>query len=420
MPPCTPPSLPRVVVTGVGMITPLGLDVKSTWEALVAGKPCAGPITRFDTSAFEVRFACQVNDFDPARYLDYKEARRMARYTQFAVAAAGDALRDAGLEITPEEAPRVGVNIGSAIGGAEAFVEAVLTNLNKGPRRVSPFAVPMLMANGAAGQVAISYGAQGPNFALVSACATGTNAVGEAWEIIRRGDADVMITGGSEAPIIPMAFAALANMGALSKRNDDPAGASRPFDATRDGFVSGEGAGVLILERLDHALARKAPIYAEMVGYGATSDAYHITAPAEGGVGAARAISIALNKAAMAPEEMDYVNAHGTSTQLNDAAETNAIKTALGAHAYNVPISSTKSMLGHLMGAAGAIEAIVTVLTIRDGIIHPTINYHHPDPVCDLDYVPNVARKAQVRAAISNSFGFGGHNACVAFRRYEG
>jgi 3-oxoacyl-[acyl-carrier-protein] synthase II len=382
--------------------------------------PASPPVTRFDTSAFEVRFACQVNDFDPARYLDYKEARRMARYTQFAVAAAGEALRDAGLKIAPDEAPRVGVNIGSAIGGAEAFVEAVLTNLNKGPRRVSPFAVPMLMANGAAGQVAISYGAQGPNFALVSACATGTNAVGEAWEIIRRGDADVMITGGSEAPIIPMAFAALANMGALSKRNDDPAGASRPFDATRDGFVSGEGAGVLILERLDHALARGAPIYAEMVGYGATSDAYHITAPAEGGAGAARAISIALTKAGMAPEELDYINAHGTSTQLNDAAETNAIKAALGAHAYMVPISSTKSMLGHLMGAAGAIEAIVSVLTIRHGIIHPTINYRHPDPVCDLDYVPNVARKAQVRTAISNSFGFGGHNACVAFRKYEG
>jgi 3-oxoacyl-[acyl-carrier-protein] synthase II len=280
--------------------------------------------------------------------------------------------------------------------------------------------VPMLMANAAAGQVAISYGAQGPNFAVVSACATGTNAVGEAWEIIRRGDADVMITGGSEAPIVPMAFAAIANMGALSKRNDDPAGASRPFDATRDGFVSGEGAGVLILERLDHALARKAPIYAEMVGYGATSDAYHITAPVEGGNGAARAIVVALNKAGMSPDELDYVNAHGTSTQLNDAAETNAIKTALGSHAYKVPISSTKSMLGHLMGAAGAVEAIVAVLTIRDGIIHPTINYHHPDPVCDLDYVPNVARKAKVRTAISNSFGFGGHNACVAFRKYEG
>jgi 3-oxoacyl-[acyl-carrier-protein] synthase II len=274
-------SPPRVVVTGTGMITPLGLDVKSTWEALIAGESCAAPVTRFDTSAFEVRFACQVNDFDPARYLDYREARRMARFTQFAVAASGEALRDAGLVITPEEAPRVGVNIGSAIGGVESFVEAVLTNLQKGPRRVSPFTVPMLMVNGAAGQVAISYGAQGPNFAVVSACATGTSAVGEAWEIIRRGDADVMIAGGSEAPIVPMAFAALSNIGALSKRNDDPAGASRPFDATRDGFVTSEGAGILILERLDHALARHAPIYAEMAGYGATSDAFHISAPAE-------------------------------------------------------------------------------------------------------------------------------------------
>jgi 3-oxoacyl-[acyl-carrier-protein] synthase II len=415
-----PSSPTRVVVTGAGMITPLGLDTDSTWQALVAGTSCAAPVTRFDTSAFEVRFASQVNDFDPAKYMDFKEARRTARFTQFAVAAAGEALRDSGLEITPEEAPHVGVNVSSAIGGVEAFIDAVVTNLQKGPRRVSPFAIPMLMANGAAGQVAISLGAQGPNFAVVSACATGTNAVGEAWEIIRRGDADVMITGGSEAPIVPMSFAALANMGALSKRNDDPAGASRPFDATRDGFVAGEGAGVLILERLDHALARRAPIYAEMVGYGATSDAYHITAPAEGGVGAARAITIALTKAGMAPGELDYINAHGTSTQLNDAAETNAIKKALGAHAYKVPISSTKSMLGHLMGAAGAIEAIVTVLTIRHGVIHPTINYRHPDPACDLDYVPNVARPARVRTAISNSFGFGGHNACVAFREYEG
>ncbi len=415
-----PPSPTRVVVTGVGMITPLGLDVQSTWQALVSGRSCAAPITRFDTSAFEVRFACQVNDFDPANYLEFKEAKRMARFTQFAVAAADQALRDAKLEISPEEAHRVGVNIGSAIGGVDAFIEAVVTNLQKGPRRVSPFAVPMLMANGAAGQVAISCGAQGPNFAVVSACATGTNAVGEAWEIIRRDDADVMITGGSETPIVPMAFAALSNMGALSKRNDDPAGASRPFDATRDGFVAAEGAGILVLERLEHALARHAPIYAEMVGYGATSDAYHITAPAPGGVGAGRAISIALSKASMAPEELDYINAHGTSTQLNDASETNAIKTALGAHAYKVPISSTKSMLGHSMGAAGAIEAIVTVLTIRHGVIHPTINYHHPDPACDLDYVPNVSRTAHVRAAISNSFGFGGHNACVAFRQFEG
>lgn len=413
-------SLVRVVVTGVGMITPVGLDAKSSWESFVAGRSGAGPVTRFDTSAFEVRFACQVNDFNPAQHLDFKEARRMARFTQFAVVAAKEALDDARLTIGPELAERVGVIIGSGIGGVEAFVEAVVTNLEKGPRRVSPFAVPMLMANGAAGQIAIAHGAKGPNFALVSACATGSNALGEAWETIRRGDADVMIAGGSEAPIIPMAFAALANMGALSKRNDDPQGASRPFDATRDGFVSGEGAGVLILERLEHALARRAPIYGEMVGYGATADAFHITAPAEGGEGAARAMELALRKAGLSPEEVDYINAHGTSTPLNDAAETQAIKKALGSHAYKVPISSTKSMIGHLMGAAGAIEAIVTLLTIKYGVIHPTINYQHPDPVCDLDYVPNKARQARVRVALSNSFGFGGHNACVAFRQYEG
>jgi 3-oxoacyl-[acyl-carrier-protein] synthase II len=268
--------------------------------------------------------------------------------------------------------------------------------------------------------VAISYGAQGPNFAVVSACATGTNAVGEAWEIIRRGDADAMIAGGAEAPLVPMAFAALSNMGALSKRNEDPQGACRPFDATRDGFVSGEGACVLILERLDQALARKAPIYAEMVGYGGTADAYHITAPAEGGGGAARAIAIAMKKAGLGPKDVDYINAHGTSTQLNDLAETQAIKRVFGPDAYKLAVSSTKSMIGHLMGAAGAIEGAVTVLSIQRGLMHPTINYHHPDPQCDLDYVPNVARKASVRAALSNSFGFGGHNACVAFRRYEG
>ncbi len=410
----------RVVVTGVGMITPVGKDAQSSWEALLAGRSGAAPITRFDTSAFEVQFACQINDFDPAQHLNFKEARRMARYTQFAMVAAQEALNDSGLSITAENGPRVGVIIGTGIGGAEAFIEAVHTNDAKGPRRVSPFAVPMLMANGAAGQIAISFGAKGPNYAIVSACATGTNAVGEAWETIRRGDADAMIAGGSEAPLVPMAFAALTNMGALSKRNDDPAGASRPFDATRDGFVSGEGAGVLILERLDQALARHAPIYAEMVGYGASADAYHITAPAEGGEGAARAIQMALKKANLRPDEVDYINAHGTSTPLNDAAETRAIKVVFGDYAYRVPISSTKSMVGHLMGAAGAIEAAVSVLTIRHGMIHPTINYHHPDPVCDLDYVPNVARKANVRVAISNSFGFGGHNACVAFRRYEG
>ncbi len=410
----------RVVVTGVGMVTPLGLSAPATWEALLAGRSGAGTVTHFDPTNYEARIGCEVKDFSPVGIIDFKDARRMARFTQFAVVAAHEAMADARLTIDADLSPRAGVIVGSAIGGVEALIEGVHVNDQKGPRRVSPFAIPMLMSNGAAGQIAISCGARGPNFAPASACASGTNSVGEAWETMRRGDADVMITGGSEAPIVDMAFAALANMGALSKRNDDPTHASRPFDATRDGFVAGEGAGILILERLEHALARKAPIYAEMVGYGATADAYHITAPAEGGEGAARSMAIALRKAGLAPCDIDYINAHGTSTPLNDAAETHAIKTVFGKCAYQIPISSTKSMMGHLMGAAGAIEAIVTVLTIKSGDIHPTINYEHPDPACDLDYVPNRARRARVSAAISNSLGFGGHNATVAFRRYEG
>lgn len=410
----------RVVVTGVGMITPVGHTAPASWEALLAGRSGAGPVTRFDTSAYEVRIACHVNDFSSAPIIDFKDARRMARFTQFAVVAAHEALADARLTIDADLAPRVGVIVGSAIGGVDAFIEAVHVNDQKGPRRVSPFAIPMLMSNAASGQVAIASGARGPNFSPASACASGTNALGEAWETIRRGDADVMLAGGSETPIVDMAFAALSNMGALSKRNDEPTRASRPFDATRDGFVAGEGAGMLVLERLENALARHATIYAEMVGYGATADAYHITAPAEGGEGAARAMSIALQKGGLSACDVDYINAHGTSTPLNDAAETQAIKTVFGKQAYHIPISSTKSMVGHLMGAAGAVEAIATVLSIRDSIIHPTINYENVDPVCDLDYVPGKSRKVQVRAAISNSFGFGGHNACVAFRRFEG
>jgi 3-oxoacyl-[acyl-carrier-protein] synthase II len=402
------------------MVTPVGLTAPASWEAFLAGRSGAGTVTHFDPAAYEVRIACQVKDFTTAGIIDFKDARRMARFAQFAVVAAHEALADAHLTIDADLAPRAGVIIGSAIGGAECFIEGVRVNDQKGPRRVSPFAIPMLMANGAAGQVAISCGARGPNFSAASACATGTNSVGEAWETIRRDDADVMIAGGSETPIVDMAFAALANMGALSKRNDDPTRASRPFDATRDGFVAGEGAGVLVLERLENALARNAPIYAEMVGYGATADAYHITAPPEGGEGAARAMAIALHKADLSPCDVEYINAHGTSTPLNDAAETQAIKTVFGKRAYQIPISSTKSMVGHLMGAAGAIEAIVTVLTIKNSIIHATINYENVDPVCDLDYVPGQPRKAEVRAAISNSFGFGGHNACVAFRRYDG
>jgi len=404
----------------VGAITPLGLDVASTWKGLIEGRSGAGPITSFDASNLEVRIACEVKGFDPTNYMDRKEARRADRVTQFALAATAEALRTSRLIITSENAHRVGVIIGSGIGGILSLLDAVMTMTTKGPQRVSPLAVPMLMANAPAGQVAISYGAKGPNFCVVSACATGNTAIGEGWETIRRGDADVMIVGGSEAALVPMAIAALANAGALAKGNDDPAGASRPFDATREGFVFGEGAGILILERLDHAVRRDAPILAEVIGYGATSDAYHITAPAEGGEGAARAIRLALDKAGIHPDEVQYVNAHGTSTPLNDRSETQAIKMVFGEHAYRLAISSTKSMLGHLIGAAGAVEAIAVIKTLTDGIIHPTINYRVPDPDCDLDYVPNVARRANVRVAISNSFGFGGHNAVTVFRRWEG
>ncbi len=407
----------RVVVTGVGMITPVGLDAPTSWAALVAGKSGAGRISRFDPSPFEVQIACEVKGFDPAAHLDYKEARRMDRFCQFAMVAVKEAMADSGLTINGTNAERVGVIIGSGIGGIATILDAVKVMETRGPSRIGPFAVPMLMADIAAGQVAITYGAKGPNHAIVAACATGTVVIGEAATLIRRGLADAMICGGSEAAIVPIALGGLGNMGALSKRNDAPEKASRPFDRDRDGFVMGEGAGIMVLERLDHALARGAHIYGEVAGYGATADAFHITAPAEGGEGAARAIKIALKQAGLAPEELDYINAHGTSTALNDVSETQAIKTVLGKHAYRVAISSTKSMVGHIMGAAGVVEGIATLLTLRDGVIHPTINLDNPDPQCDLDYVPHVARRAPVHVAMSNSFGFGGHNACVVFRR---
>ncbi|MBM3135742.1 MAG: beta-ketoacyl-ACP synthase II [Chloroflexi bacterium] len=407
----------RVVVTGVGMITPVGLDAPTSWAALVAGKSGAGRISRFDPSPFEVQIACEVKDFDPAAHLDYKEARRMDRFCQFAMTAVKEAMADSGLIINATNAERVGVIIGSGIGGIATILDAVKVMETRGPQRISPFAVPMLMADIAAGQVAITYGAKGPNHAVVAACATGTIVIGEAAMLIRHGLAEAMICGGSEAAIVPIALGGLGNMGALSKRNDEPEKASRPFDRDRDGFVMGEGAGILVLERLEHALARGARIYGEVAGYGATADAFHITAPAEGGEGAARAMQIALEQAGLAPEEVDYLNAHGTSTALNDVSETQAIKTVLGKHAYRVAISSTKSMVGHIMGAAGAVEGIAALLTLRDGVIHPTINLDNPDPQCDLDYVPHVARRAPVHVAMSNSFGFGGHNACVVFRR---
>jgi len=407
----------RVVVTGVGMITPVGLDAPTSWAALVAGKSGAGYITRFDASPFEVHIACEIKGFDPAAHLDYKEARRMDRFCQFAMTAAKEAMTDSGLTISSANAARVGVIIGSGIGGIITILEAVKVMETRGPNRIGPFAVPMLMVDIAAGHVSITYGAKGPNHAVVAACATGTIAIGEAAMLIRHGLADAMICGGSEAAIVPIALGGLGNMGALSKRNDEPEKASRPFDRDRDGFVMGEGAGVMVLEWLDHALARGAHIYGEVAGYGATADAFHITAPAEGGEGAARAMQLALEQAGIAPEEVDYINAHGTSTTLNDASETQAIKTVLGKHAYRVPVSSTKSMIGHLMGAAGVVEGIATLLTMRDGVIHPTINLDNADQQCDLDYVPHVARQAPVHFAMSNSFGFGGHNACVVFRR---
>ena len=409
----------RVVVTGLGAVSPLGNDVQSTWKGLVEGRSGIGPITAFDASGLEVRIAGEAKGFRATDYLDVKEARRMDRFTQFAVVAALEAVRDAGLEIKGNNAEAVGVAIGSGIGGIQTIVDQVHVMDAKGPRRVSPFLVPMMIIDMAAGQVSIALGAKGPNIAVVSACATSAHSVGEAGEIIKRGDAEVMIAGGSEAPIIPIGIVAFIQAQALSSRNDEPEKASRPFDAKRDGFVAAEGGAVLVLESLEHARARGARIYAELIGYGATGDAFHITAPPEGGEGAARAMRMALRKAGLAPTEVDYINAHGTSTPLNDRAETQAVKDVFGEHAYRLAISSTKSMTGHLLGAAGSLEAMVCVKAIEQGIIPPTINYEYPDADCDLDYTPNVARRRRVDVALSNSLGFGGHNSCLIFRRYS-
>lgn len=413
----TRPDSQRVVVTGVGLVTPVGNDAPSTWAGLLAGRSGVSLISTFDYSAFKTHIAAEVKDFDPTRYVDKATARRMDRFLHFAVAAASEAIADAGFEMRFYDPRRVGVLIGSGIGGVQTLLEQQRVLLEKGPRRVSPFAVPGLMLNSASGHISIMLGARGPSLALATACATGTHAIGEAAEIIRRGQAEAMIAGGSEAGIVPMAVAGFENMGALSSRNEDPPRASRPFDANRDGFVIGEGAGVLVLERLDRAQARGARIYAELAGYGSTADAYHITAPSEDGKGAAECMQMALADAGLPPEAVDYINAHGTSTPLNDASETKAIKMTFGDHAYRLAVSSTKSMTGHLMGAAGAIEAAFCVLALRDQVLPPTINYETPDPLCDLDYVPNVARQTTVNVAMSNSFGFGGHNGTVIFRR---
>lgn len=413
----TRPDSQRVVVTGIGLVTPVGNDTPSAWAALLAGQSGIGPITSFDHSAFKTHIAAEVKDFDPTRFLDKATARRMDRFLHFAAAAASEALADAGFDMQHTDPRRVGVLIGSGIGGVHILLEQQQVLLEKGPRRVSPFAVPGLMLNSASAHVSILLGARGPNLTIATACATGSHAIGEAAEIIRRGQADVMITGGSEAGIVPMAVAGFENMGALSGRNAEPQRASRPFDADRDGFVMGEGAGILILERLEQAVARGAHIYGEVAGYGCTADAFHITAPAEDGNGAAECMRMALEDAGLPPEAVDYINAHGTSTPLNDAGETKAIKMVFGDHAYRLAVSSSKSMTGHLMGAAGAVEAAFCLLALRDQTLPPTINYETPDPLCDLDYVPNRARPTTVNVAMSNSFGFGGHNGTVVFRR---
>jgi len=413
----------RVVVTGTGVVTPLGNSVETTWANLLAGKSVIRKITHFDTSAFAVQIAAEIEGFnieEYAAYVDRKEARRMDPFLLFAIACTAQAMQQAGLKIDESNTHDIGVLLGSGIGGIVIIEQGMTTLLEKGPMRVSPFTGPYMIPNMAGGQVAIAFGVRGPNFSVASACATGGNAIGEAFEIIRRGDADAMITGGVESELTKFGLSAFHRTGAMSTRNDDPAHASRPFDAKRDGFVFGSGGGSLILEELEFAKKRGAKIIAEMVGYATTDDAYHISAPVADGDGAVRAMRRALKKAGLTPDHVDYINAHGTSTQLNDAAETAAIKTVFGERAYKIPISSSKSMLGHLLGAAGAVEAVVAVKTIETGWIHPTINYEIPDPKCDLDYVPNQARQANVNVVMSNSFGFGGHNAVVIFKKYQG
>ncbi len=416
-------SPPRVVITGVGALTPLGLDISSTWENLLAGVSGIDTVTKFDTSELRTTFGGELKDFDPFDYLDRKEARRLDPYIQYAMVATQQALADSAIDLSQIEPHLVGVIIASGVGGIQSLVENVNQVQGKTLRRISPFLVPNMLVDSAAGRIAIEYGVHGPNFAVVNACASGTAATGEAFELIRRGDADVMIVGGAEAGLMPITMAGFDVMGALSQRNDDPAAACRPFDADRDGFVMSEGAAVMIMESLDHALARGARIYAEVIGYGNSADAFHMAAPHSEGRGARDAMRMALRKAAaygVQPQAVDYINAHGTSTQLNDPGETLAIKQVFGEHAYTTRISSTKSMLGHLLGAAGAIEAIICAKTIETGHVAPTINLMNPDPACDLNYTPNVAVQADVKVTLSNSFGFGGHNACVMLRKYEG
>jgi 3-oxoacyl-[acyl-carrier-protein] synthase II len=407
----------KVVVTGLGCISPLGNQVSELWSNILAGKSGIGPISYFDTTEYKTRFAAEVKGFDGAALFGSREARRMDRFAQFAVAAAQQAVQDANLDINDGNRDRIGVVIGSGIGGLGTLYENFAVLAERGPNRVSPFMVPMMLSDTGPGMVAIFLGARGPNLSVVTACATGTNTIGEATEIIRRGQADVILAGGSEAAIVPISFAGMSVMNALSTFNEDPQRASRPFDLKRDGFVMGEGSAVVVLEAEEYALQRKATILAEVIGYGATNDAYHISAPAEDGNGAARCMRMALTQAGLHIDQIDYINAHGTSTPLNDKSETAAIKTVFGEQAYEIPISSTKSMTGHLLGASGALEAVICVKALQDQVMPPTINYETPDPNCDLDYVPNQSRSARLLRVMSNSFGFGGHNATIILQK---
>ena len=409
----------RVVITGMGAITPVGIGKDEYWQALLAGQSGIARITRFDPSDYATQIAGEVKGFEPANYMDKKEAKRMDRFTQFAIAATKMAFDDSRINLDQEDKSRIGTLIGTGIGGMETLNEQYKVLFEKGPGRISPFFVPMMIANMAAGQTSIAFGLQGPCSCVVTACATGTNAIGDAFRIIQRGDADMMVAGGTEAAISPAAVAGFCSMKAMSTRNDEPQKASRPFDMDRDGFVMGEGAGVVILETLEHALARGATIYAEMAGYGTNADSYHITAPAPEGIQAAKCMARALEDAGLKPSDIDYINAHGTSTPLNDKNESLAIKRLFGDHTTKLAISSTKSMTGHLLGAAGAIECIAMAMTIHTGMVHPTINYETADPELDLDYVPNKARVKNVNAALSNSFGFGGHNATILLKKYQ-
>ncbi len=410
----------RVVVTGMGAVTPLGLTCEATWEGLIAGKSAAATIRQFDASGFAVRIACELPDFRPEEFIDPREVRKMDPSTRYGVAASLMAWKDSGLGDSSFDPNRVGVIIGSGVGGIQTLEAQHTVLMEKGPRRISPYFIPMMISDMAAGAVSIALSLKGPNYATVSACASGAHAMGAAFRAVQRGDADAVVTGGTEAAVCPMAVGGFASMKAISARNDEPEKASRPFDRDRDGFVLGEGAGIVVLEELESAKRRSADIYAEVIGYGATADAFHITAPAPEGEGMGRAMREALRDGSIDPSSIDYINAHGTSTELNDKYETAAIKSVFGGHAKKLAVSSTKSMIGHLLGAAGGVELIFTVLAIRNSVIPPTINYENPDPECDLDYTPNEARDARIEHALTNSFGFGGHNAVLALRRYEG